>query len=90
VPRGDVATLHMGAEGVCDNIAALQRRGDTSHVHVSARICYKWNVNQWYMGTVQKRCDMFVFYTPCVCQGSCMRTARTQARLAVEIEDGFL
>jgi hypothetical protein len=39
---------------------------------------------------VQKRCDMFVFYTPCVCQGSCMRTARTQARLAVEIEDGFL
>ena len=60
VPHGDMATLHMGAEGVCDNIAALQRRGDTSSVHVSARICYKWNVNQWYMGTVQKRCDIFV------------------------------
>jgi hypothetical protein len=59
VPHGDVATLQMGAEGVCDNIAALQRRGDTSRVHVSARICYKWNVNQWYMGTVQKRCDVF-------------------------------
>ena len=60
VPLGNVATLHMGAESVYDNIAVLQRRGDASRVHVRARICYKWNVNQWYMGTVQKRCDVFV------------------------------